>query len=199
MVSTYLYRHRLTRTLAAGSLLLPIFLQAQTTPVRVPLTMATIAQTLRSAGVEANESQIRLPLEIRIAASARSTLLVTGAEVLGGAQLRVRLACGDPHDCLPFFATLQCTDESAARIAASSFSSSSLVAGLPIRTVDTSILRPGDHAMLLLEDRQMQITFPVFFIDSGKVGSTVRVSTLDRKKTFLATIVDPQTVRGTLP
>ena len=70
---------------------------------------------------------------------------------------------------------------------------------LPIRTVKTAALRPGEHAVLLLEDKQMQITLPVLSIDGGALGSTVRVSSLDRKKVFVATVVAMQVVRGALP
>ena len=53
--------------------------------------------------------------------------------------------------------------------------------------------------MLLLEDKQMQISLPVLSIDGGRLGSTVRVSSMDHKNTYLATIVSAQVVRGTLP
>lgn len=189
--------NRLTRALATGGLL-PLFSSAQTASVRVPLSMATVVQALHSAGVEANESQIKLPFRVETS-SADPILVVTGAEVLPEARLRVRLACSEPHDCLPFFATLQCSDDNAAETDQLSLSRSSFIPRQPIRNAVIPALRAGDHAMLLLEDKQMEITLPVLSIDSGKVGSTVRVSSLDRKRTFLATIVSAQVVRGTLP
>ena len=198
MVLTHTFRSRRFIALTAGGLLLPLLSAAQTPAVRVPLSMATVVQALQVAGVEATESQIKLPLHVETS-SASAILLITGAEVLPEARLRVRLACSNPHDCLPFFVMLQCSDENAANLAESFLSRSSFLPGLPIRAVDLPALRPGDHAMLLLEDKQMQITFPVLFIDAGKVGSTVRVSSLDHKNTYLATIINAQVVRGTLP
>ena len=61
------------------------------------------------------------------------------------------------------------------------------------------MVRPGDHAVLLLEDSHMRITLPVIAIDSGRVGGEVRVSSLDRKTTFRAIVLESGAVRGDLP
>ena len=197
MASTHNASSSFKNLLMASSLLSPIYVQAQAAAVRVPLSKAAVAQTLQSAGIPVQEKQITLPFEVATE-SAKPTLLVSGLEALASARLRVRLACGDPHDCLPFFAIVQCADDSAAKIAASTHIGSSSEPTLPIKT-SAPALRPGDHAMLLLEDSQMQISLPVLSIDGGKLGSTVRVSSLDRKQTYVATVVDAQVVRGTLP
>ena len=139
-----------------------------------------------------------MPFEIATA-SASPKLVVGSAEALPSGRLRVRIACSDPHDCLPFFATVQYANDTASKVAESSYVGSSFKPVLPIRTVETAALRPGEHAVLLLEDKQMQITLPVLSIDGGALGSTVRVSSLDRKKVYVATVVAMQVVRGALP
>ena len=198
MILACIGRSILTRAFAVGSLLLPVVLQAQTASARFPLSTATVARALQNAGVAVEESAVTLPLKIATS-SANPNLVLSGAEALPSARLRVRLACNDPRDCLPFFAMVQCADENAAKCAASTHLSSSFGPNLPIRIADTPALRPGDHAMLLLEDKQMQISLPVLSIDGGRLGSTVRVSSMDHKNTYLATIVSAQVVRGTLP
>ena len=45
----------------------------------------------------------------------------------------------------------------------------------------------------------MRISVPVISIDSGGIGKDVRVSSLDRKITYQATVVNAQVVQGSLP
>ena len=198
MTLAHIVRSRLITALAGGGLFVPYFVQAQTAAMRFPLPAATVAQALQGAGIAVDPPQITLPFAVATS-SARPLLLVSSVEALPMARLRVRLACGDTRDCLPFFATVQCADDDAAKSAATTHMSSSSGPTLPIKTMEKPALRPGDHAMLLLEDKQMQISLPVLSIDGGKLGSMVRVSSLDRKQTYVATIVGTQVVRGTLP
>ncbi len=197
MIFAFSIRARAFSLLAASVLLLQAA-RPQAPPERLPLTTGAVAQALKDAGITARESQILLPLEIATI-SARPTMVVSSAEALPSGRLRVRLVCSDTHDCLPFFAIVQYGDDTGAKLAASFYVGSSLKPVLPIRTVETAALRPGEHAVLLLEDKQMQITLPVLLMDGGALGSTVRVSSLDRKRVYVATIVAMQVVRGALP
>ena len=176
----------------AGSVPLP----AQTGG-RVPLTGASVAAALAGTGMQVDASEVELPDSLT-AAAGEPQLHVTGAELLPDRRLRVRLVCGQPGTCQPFFATVR---------SASAAGDAAWLTGLPGATSPGAPRPPnpggrllaGGHATLLLEDGHMRITVPVLAIDTGAPGAEVRVSSLDRKQTYRAVVADAGTVRGTLP
>ena len=123
---------------------------------------------------------------------------MTTAELLPDSRLRVRLACAQASECQPFLATVTVPTKTGALENISALRSS-FPSHVPIGTVHSLGLRAGQRAILLMEDEHMRIALPVISIDSGAVGSEVRVSSVDRKQLFRGTVLSAQTVRGSLP
>lgn len=176
---------------------LPCDSAAQAAPARFPITTGIVASTLERAGVSVASSQVELP--VQLSTESPSPHMVLGdAERLGDTRLRVRLVCASTRDCLPFFVGLTFPEKEHATTA---FALLSSISGRvpPIRLGGGPVLRAGDHTTLLLEDDHMRISLPVISIDTGAVGAAVRVSTLDRKKTYQAVVLGAQSVKGELP
>ena len=170
---------------------------AQNSRARVPVTGTMIAEALQAAGLSTSPARIEVPGSLS-AMQSNPEVLVVGAEALADKRLRVRLACKTTSSCLPFFAIVDVREEDgkAEAFLAAHASHSGLASA---RLLETSGMRAGDQALLVLENVHMHIELPVLLIDSGTVGGEVRVSSLDRKKTFRGVVVNSQLVKGNLP
>ncbi len=175
----------------------PGLVPAQTQRVRVPVTAIMIAEALQAAGLSVSPAHIEVPSSLS-ATQSNPEVLVVGAEALADKRLRVRLACKATASCLPFFAIVEVGEgnEGVRNFLAAHASSGGSAS---LRPVEASGMRAGNQALLVLENMHMHIELPVLLIDSGAVGSEVRVSSLDRKKMFRGVIVNSQLVRGNLP
>ena len=170
---------------------------AQVGRARVPLTSVTVASAIEKAGVHVTPEQIDMPASVTADQDGPS-LFASSAQLLNDGRIRLRMSCREAQSCLPFFATLR-MDNQAAALSALDILSSSSQAKLPMKKAKSNPSRPGEHATLLMTDRQMQIAVPVVFLDSGEVGREVRVSSLDHKKIFQAIVISDGVVRGQLP
>ena len=173
---------------------LPVMAQAGNG--RFPLLREEITAALQKAGLTVAAPQIEIP-PLLTASQQRPALQVTAAEMLPDRRLRVRLSCVQVSECQPFLATVTLPEKANALENISALRSS-FSPRLPIQTVRSPGLRAGQRATLLMEDEHMRIALPIVSIDSGPVGSEVRVSSLDRKQSFRGTVLDAQTVRGSL-
>lgn len=64
-------------------------------------------------------------------------------------------------------------------------------------TAETQVLA-GSRATLLIEAKRLHIKVPVVCLEKGVAGQTIRVSSLDRKQTYRAEVVDSTQLKGTL-
>lgn len=178
-----------TITLAAPS-------RSQAARARFPLNSGDIVTTLEAAGLSVTASQLELPPSLS-ATSQDPALHLASAEVLADGRLRVRLLCKS-NECLPFFVMvhLGARDAPLAEIAALN---SSIRADAPIKEPNGPALRVGERTIFLMDDDHMRIALPVVSIDSGAVGSEVRVSSLDHKKIFHGIVLSSRAVQGNLP
>ncbi len=163
---------------------------------RSPLLLEEITAALQKAGLTVTAPQIEIPSSLT-ATRQSPALQVTAAELLPDNRLRVRLACVQVSECQPFLAMVTLPEKANALETISALRSS-FPASLPIQTGQSRGLRAGQRATLLMEDEHMRIALPIVSIDSGPIGSEVRVSSLDRKKSFRGIVLDAATVRGSL-
>ena len=162
---------------------------------RFEVTSAAVADLLQHAGLAVSAQQVRLPSGL--SANTKPDLQITGAEALPDGRLRVRVSCGSGRACIPFLGTVNLQGSSA--LSAAAALNSSVHPESPINASSLPLLRVGEHTMLLMEDDHMRILIPVLSIDSGGVGTEVRVSSLDRKQMFRGTVVSSYVVKGRLP
>lgn len=171
---------------------------AQVAGPRVPVTLEQVASAVSgAAGVPVDPGDLSLPARLT-SASADPVLHVTRAEIAGPDGIRLRLACETMGECLPFIALLRTHTPEQASMLASKFQAKSIHPAPGSNQRDLS-LRAGAHATFLLETDRMRIAIPVISIDSGALGSEVRVASLDRKQIYHGVVSDSVTVRGTIP
>lgn len=176
-----------------------------------PITSATVADSLRANGVGVNSSQVRLPMKLTASVPAPQFEIVATRRV-NDQEIRLELRCHGIDVCLPFDALVGVADANAVTVkmqplrpgggstrGAGPRSEIANDASRPdVKDGTAPQLRVGMQAVLVIEDGCMQIHFPVIAIDSGSLGSLVRVSTLDRKKTFRALVIGDGVVRGVI-
>ena len=164
---------------------------------RVPLTGVTVAAALAQSGLQVSPEQVQLPAALSSAGS--SELSLSGTELMANGDLRVRMVCSRTRACQPFVALVHASPGRDEFSAFSSSQSQRRFSGTEPNRDDSCHVRAGQHAALQLAGAHMQITLPVLVIDSGSIGTQVRVSSLDHKQVFQATVVSATAVRGVLP
>ncbi len=152
---------------------------------RYPLTADQAAAALTARGIEVTPAEISLPMHMTSASA--SPALEAGKVEHSGIEERVRLACADHADCLPFYVTLH-----------QKGTGSGPAASAPRLPAAQPSLRAGSKATLVIDDQHLHIRVPVICLEAGESGATIRVRSLDRKQTWQAQVIDPTLVRGSL-
>lgn len=160
--------------------------------IRYVISTSAVAAAIKEAGLPVVAARVHLPGAVSARAAAPA-LKINAAEQRGNGALAVRVACRNPAECMPFFATVDAAEdhEALAAFAARSFPSTREAA----RTTGAGVA-VGARVRLELVDAQMHIELPVIAIDTGAPGVEVRVASLDRKHTWRGVVVDATTVRG---
>ena len=107
-------------------------------------------------------------------------------------QLVVRVTCHVTAVCLPFYAVV-------------SWATEELPAVYRFANVKTSavnfqrsqpIMRSGEHATLILEDRGTRLEIPVVSLQSGAEGQSIRAISLDHKHIYAAHVTAATVLKG---
>ncbi len=163
------------------------------------ITAGQIAAAISGAGVNVSAKQITLLTEI-LARSGAPVLRVQSMEPLGDHRMRVRLACADIEECVPFYVAMDGNGESPARprsIPPALGRAPAHMARVGTEA-DPPTMRAGSPATLLLEGDHMQIQLHVVCLENGSIGQTIRVASKDRKQIYTAQVFDGGILRGSL-
>jgi hypothetical protein len=170
---------------------------AAPTAPRYPLTAEQAVAALAARGIPAAASEISLPMHMTSASA--SPALEAGKVEHSGAQTRVRLACADHADCLPFYVTILATGPQSDRGPSASVRTPATAEHIPASPpAPEPSLRAGAKATLAIDDHHLHIRVPVICLDAGQPGATIRVRSLDHKQTWQAEVIDRTSVRGSL-
>lgn len=172
--------------------------QPQQSPALHPLTPGLVVSALHEAGLEVQPAQLHMPASLSINADTPD-LHVAHAEKLPGGRLRLQLTCRPQGICLPFLITIDPLPGQALEFASLGTTQSISMEVPHHDPVSATRVQAGQHLTLLLEDTHMRIVLPVVAIDSGSPGAEIRVSSLDHKQLFTATVLQAGAVKGTLP
>lgn len=155
------------------------------------ITPQQIAAALDSAGMSTTPEQVVLLTDV-VATTASPALKFESAELWSDRRIKVRLSCVKSDECLPFFVAVQ--GSQAQPVAADSSSAATAAKS----AANSPAIRAGGHATLLLEGDHIHIKLSVVCLESGAIGQTIRVASLDRKLTYLAQVDGDRTLRGKL-
>ena len=147
--------------------------------------------------------RVTLPAAIT-AAVADPKLGVEAASMLTAHEARLRMVCRVPAACLPFYATATWPESAESVAPPTGRNAGSGERKTPISAADknessAARLRAGASVTLLLEGERVHIQMQVVSLQGGAAGDKVRVATRDRKQTFVAEIVNPTLLKGSLP
>jgi hypothetical protein len=155
-----------------------------------------IAQAIRRAGVTVEPDQIQLLFRAQPMAP-DAKLEVVHIVKLRADVMRAEMRCRDRRECMPFYVLLHDTpaersEETASNRFATDFAQASAV------KIKERLIRTGDPATLILEDRNMRITLRVICLENGARGERVRVSSTDHKRIYQAEVIDPGLLKSAL-
>jgi len=165
-------------------------LPALAATARVAINPTQVAGAISNAGIKISPEQVTLLADV-VANQADPTLVVESMERWGDNRMKVRMNCAN-SECLPFFVAVQWGQNEPTPAAFASHGGVGASASKPI------VLHAGSTATLILDSDHVHIKLPVICLESGTVGQTIRVSSLDHRQTFTAQIGDPAALKGTI-
>jgi hypothetical protein len=184
---------------AALLMLLPLVTAATTQPAaRFSIPPQRVAEALTSAGVPATAAQVRFLSQVS-ATVENSDLQVMNVTKWTGNTVKVELRCHDHRACLPFYVLLSSgTADTRGRVVASGAGTSQKPGAVVPIPATQVLMRDGDPATLVFEDKALRITMPVICLQSGNRGEKIRVVSTDHKRFFKAEIVQAGLLKATL-
>ncbi len=183
---------------------------------RFPITSAQIASAMLGRQLPTKDARIVIAAPIT-ALSENPQLEVQSMQLVSPHELRLRISCRNHAECLSFFAlatypepvepaTLKAAEQSPKIIEKSQPKGQSDAAKPASPGRDTSsnephrepALRAGAPVMLQIDGDRIHILVEVICLEGGAEGDRIRVATRDHKETYVARIVNPTLVKGTL-
>jgi hypothetical protein len=155
------------------------------------VTQAQVAAAISDSGTPVTADQVTLLTNVTATTNAPS-LKVDSVQGWGDRQLRIRMSCASPQECLPFYVAVGVGEDASRSLAAFNRSPAAT------STASTVVVRNGSPATLLINQGRVHIQLRVVCLESGSVGQTIRVEDKINKMIYLAQIVDKSQLRGGL-
>jgi len=189
---------------------------SQEARTRFPVDSASVLVAMQRKQLPTKDVHVEMAVPIT-ALSAEPELEVQSVALVDTHEIRLRMSCRNSAECLPFFATAtypEAVDEKAlvvkheqpaAALAAveqrsplSSLAHAGTVAAGLDAAGETPILKAGSPAMLEIDSDRIHIRLGVICLAEGAAGEKIRVTTRDHKQTYVAQIVTPTQLKGSL-
>jgi len=157
-----------------------------------------VAAALAARGIPVKPGQVEFLASVR-SRRAEPVLEIEGLQTASRDSMLARIHCRDAGECLPFYVVLHLSaaqDKQAIIERAYPAASPVHAASNPVRP--QWVVRLGQRAILVLQGENLRATTSVICLQNGGKGESIRVSSLDRKRTMLGEIVGPGLLRGTL-
>lgn len=156
-----------------------------------PITAAALVEVLSKEGAAIAARDIRIPAGV-VAREAVPDLVVLSIEPAIGLAGRywVRLACRNAGGCLSFYASV--SSSTPLRCGVRQRASGQLV------QPRVPVIRPGDRATLAIHRERSLIQVAVVALESGAIGSNIRVATPDYKQVFHGEVVSSGRLEGVM-
>ncbi len=154
-----------------------------------------VAAAVSTSQLLISSKQIQLLATI-VATQPSPRLDVVSAEAWGERRSKVRIACHEAHECLPFWVAVNWPDEGHARSAIALWEHSNRNGARVLSKRQPPVLRAGQAATMVVDSGRVHLQLPVICLESGAVGRTIRVSSRDHKQVFAAEVVSSEIVKG---
>ena len=185
---------RLASILLTGALTAAAALPQEKAELSV-IRVEQVAQALQAHGLSVSPNQVGFMSRIP-STKPNPDLEVVSAEHWEGNRTTVRVRCSHVGDCLPFFVFVTWPSTSAMENAMLHWTKATpaqRAAAPPSREAAT--IHAGEHAVLMIEARRLQINLPVICLTNAAVGQIIRVVSPDYKKVYEAQVVGPKLLR----
>jgi hypothetical protein len=159
------------------------------------ITAEQVAAAITNAGMTTSADRVALLTNV-VASTSAPALKVDSLEQWGDRGIKVRLSCVKPEECLPFFVAVRGSQAQAASPTPVGRSSPATLPAKSDSTVFT--VRAGARETLLLDGGHVHIQISVVCLESGEIGQTIRVASLDRQHTYTAQVGSDKILRGSL-
>jgi hypothetical protein len=218
MAKQVLYRTRprwseifIYAALGLGPLGLAVASSAQALPTRFAIEAPQVMRAMEAASLPAEGVEVKLAAPITTS-RANALIEVKTVTSIGHHAVRLRLACRDHSECIPFFAEVTFPDSvdvtrlygvKTSRVAAVQSPESANPASVSDSApkppaIVAAVLRAGSPAMLAFDADRIHIRLEVISLQTGSEGSHIRVSSLDHKQIYVAQVVTPTLLKGEL-
>lgn len=144
------------------------------------------------------------PSQVEFLASVRSirpnpALEIEHLQAAGQRSLLVRVRCRETADCLPFFVVVHLSDRQDVEAMLERMPATARLQPAASRPSRPNwMLRQGETAMFVLENKDLRASAPVICLQNGRQGDSIRVSSLDHKRIMIGEIVGPGLLRAYL-
>lgn len=163
---------------------------------RFALTTTQVAQAISAGGIETAAGQVFLLTRV-VATEPQPALDVLSVEVLGGGssaghsalRSRVKLACHNPAQCLPFYAIVTSSQMRDGSVTVTT-------PGVSSNANSEITMKAGTHATLIMDDDRSHIQVAVVSLENGMVGHRIHVASPDHKQTYVGEVVNARLLKG---
>jgi len=137
------------------------------------------------------------PSQVEFLASVRSirpnpALEIEHLQAAGQRSLLVRVRCRETAECLPFFVVVHLSDKQELQaMLKQTPATASLLPAASKPSRPSWMVRQGETAMFVLENKDLRASAPVICLQNGRQGDSIRVSSLDHKRIMIGEIVGP--------
>lgn len=176
---------------------------AQVVSARFVIEASQVTAAMREAKLPVEGAMVNLSAPVN-SSVAGAQIEIESAAVIGPHEIRLRAACHDRSQCLPFFAgatfpdTVDLSKLHLARFSQASADRPADHTSQASAQKSGSVLRAGASATLEFEADRIHVKLGVICLQAGSVGSRIRVSSLDHKQTYMAEVVTPSLLKGEL-
>lgn len=157
-----------------------------------------VADTLAARGISVQPGQLEFLASVK-SSRRYPELEIEHLQATGRGSVLARIRCREAGVCLPFLVVLHLTarqhpEAILERLPATKVQF--LPAGNQHRP--NWMVKTGQTATLVMQGKDVRATTPVICLQNGRRGESIRVSSLDRKRTMVGEIVGPGLLQGAL-
>jgi hypothetical protein len=185
---------KILNIIAVASLLAAMDLSAVAASGHVSITADQVAAAISGSAMAVTPEQVTLLTEV-VSKTNAPTLTVQSIEPWGSHRVKVRIACADQEECLPFYVAVRFGDENNAKPVTRYSGDTS---GLNAAPGQGYVVRAGSRAILLIDNGHVHVRLNVVCLENGAAGQRIRVECKDPKQTYFAKVLNGGVLRGSL-
>ncbi len=173
-------------------------LQAATASAsQAAIEKSTVAAAMCDAGIDVSMDRI-IFLTGAIGQIKDPRLRVETAERWGEDKIRVRMACVEAQQCIPFFVAAQWDQKDALPVLSQATAPYVSTMAVVAASARPDVVHVSSPAMLELDGRHIHIWTSVICLEEGAIGQTIHATSKDGRQAYRAEVVGPGELRGAL-